>query len=94
MVDAERVNFGWSITGSAPFRPTIVFDDGRFTYIRLPAVQDMPALFAIDAGQMRVIDYAVRGDTMVVPRVSEAFVLRLGSQSVEIRQNASSSASR
>lgn len=83
-VDAARVNFRWRIEGQAPFRPSVVFDDGRFTYVRLPQVQDMPALFAIDAGQMRVVDYAVRGDTLIVHRISDALLLRLGQQEVRI----------
>lgn len=88
-VDANRVNFGWSIEGDAPFRPLIVFDDGRFTYIRMPAVQDLPALFAQDEGQLRIVDYAVRGDLLVVGRVSESFVLRLGQREVRVVRHAS-----
>lgn len=84
MVDAKRVNFAWQIEGDAPFRPTAVFDDGRFTYVRLPNVQDMPALFAEDAGKLRVIDYAVKGDTLIVHRVSDALVLRLDNQNVRV----------
>lgn len=83
-VDAARVNFRWRIEGQAPFAPSIVFDDGTFTYVRLPRVQDMPALFAIDAGQMRVVDYAVRGDTLIVHRISDALLLRLGQQEVRV----------
>lgn len=84
MVDAARVSFNWSIEGEARFRPISVFDDGRFTYIRMPVVQDLPALFAQDDGQMRIVDYAVRGDTLIVSRVSDSFVLRLGDQSVRV----------
>ena len=89
MVDARRVNFAWQIEGDAPFRPITVFDDGRFTYVRLPNVQDMPALFAEDAGKLRVIDYAVKGDTLIVHRVSDALLLRLDNQSVRVTRRGS-----
>ncbi|MFN9154173.1 MAG: TrbG/VirB9 family P-type conjugative transfer protein, partial [bacterium] len=38
----ERLNFDYRISGRAAFRPVQVLDDGRFTYIQMPAsLQEM-----------------------------------------------------
>lgn len=83
-IDATSVAFRWKIDGDAPFRPNVVFDDGKFTYMRMPRVQDYPAVFALEDGKMRVVDYVVRGDTILVHRISDAYILRLGDRQVRI----------
>ena len=79
-VPIERLNFDYRISGRAPFRPVQVLDDGRFTYIRMPAsLQEMPALFvAGESGEGELVNYRVRGDFMVVQRLADRFLLRLG----------------
>lgn len=47
-VQVDRLNFNYDIEGDAPFKPSMVFDDGRFTYFKFPRVQDMPMLFALN----------------------------------------------
>jgi len=86
-VDASRVNFRWRILGDAPFRPSAVFDDGKFTYLRMPNVQDYPAIFVEDAGKMRVVDYVVKNGIVIIHRISDAIVLRLDNQSVRIERD-------
>lgn len=46
-VDIGNVNFNYRIEGDAPFRPTMVFDDGNFTWIKMPRHVDLPAIFAL-----------------------------------------------
>lgn len=83
-VPVERLNFDYRISGRAPFRPVQVLDDGRFTYIQMPAsLQEMPALFvAGDSGEGERVNYLVRGRFMVVQRLADRFLLRLGRMQV------------
>ncbi len=86
-VDASRVRFRWRIQGDAPFRPSVVFDDGKFTYIRMPDVQDYPAIFVEDAGKVRVVDYVVKNGIIIIHRISDAIVMRLENQAVRIERD-------
>jgi len=85
-VPLERLNFAYNVRGTAPFRPSLVMDDGRFTYLRLPAsLPEMPALFVHgEAGEGELVNYTVRGDFLVVQRLAERFVLRLGRAEVVV----------
>lgn len=84
----ERLNFDYRIHGQAAFRPTQVFDDGRFTYIQMPAtLQEMPALFVSgEAGEGELVNYTVRGRFLVVQRLADRFLLRLGSSRMELER--------
>lgn len=46
-VDIAKLNFDYRIEGDAPFKPTMVFDDGHFTWIKMPKHQDLPAPFVL-----------------------------------------------
>lgn len=86
-VNLERLNFAYEISGEAPFKPTMVLDDGRFTWIALPKVQDIPAIFALDAhGAGEMVVPVVRGDYYVISRLLPyGALLKLGSAEVRIR---------
>lgn len=83
-VDPASLRFGYQLTGEANFRPVSVFDDGKFTWIRIPAgSQELPALFATGtAGELMLVNYVVKGDYLVAQRVLEAGLLKLGKQEV------------
>jgi type IV secretion system protein VirB9 len=82
----EALRFRYEIQGDAPFRPTVVFDDGRFTYIKMPSgLQELPALFAvIDGSDYALVNFEVKGDYLVAQRVVEKAVLKLGRTEVKI----------
>ncbi|MEO9340939.1 P-type conjugative transfer protein TrbG [Mesorhizobium sp. SB112] len=68
-VPAEQLNFSYSISGKARWRPTRVYSDGQKTYIQFPRLisgQDAPVLFVVSGGQNRVVNYRMRNDMMVV----------------------------
>ncbi len=84
---------------SEEIAPSVVFDDGRFTYFRYPKNREIPAIFAIGpAGEeIRVNTHAARlsadpenpkarvtNDYLVVQRLSKKFILRLGTAVVNI----------
>jgi type IV secretion system protein VirB9 len=82
--------------------PSVVFDDGRFTYLRFEKAQEVPSVFAFgpDGAEVRVATHSerlaaspdhpeerVERDYLVVQRVSRKFVLRLGAAVIELINN-------
>lgn len=88
----EKLNFGFSITGEAEFKPLSVFDDGRFTWIKLPAaIQEMPALFAlVDGSDFQLVNYVVKGEYIVAQKVITSGVLKLGKAEVRFARKPAS----
>ena len=76
------VNTGYSIaegTGSADIVPTLVFDDGRFTYFRFPGNREVPAVFhVLGDGSETLVNSRMEDDLLVVDRVSRRLMLRAG----------------
>lgn len=86
-IDPASLDFGFVIDGSAPFRPTSVYTDGRFTYLRMPNLQDSPAVFLMDQeGNPSLINYKVKDNIIVVERVIQRLLLKLGNMEVKITQ--------
>ena len=68
-IPAEKLNFSYSVSGSAGWRPTRVYSDGLKTYIQFPrsiSGQDAPVLFVTSGGENRIVNYRMKGDMMVV----------------------------
>ena len=85
-VRPEKLRFTYKIDGEAAFKPTQVFDDGKFTYFKLPQdLQDMPALFALlEDEEYALVNYVIKGDYMVAQRLIESAVLVLGKTKVRV----------
>jgi len=80
-VPAEQLNFGYSVSGSAPWRPTRVYSDGMKTYIQFPrslSGQDAPVLFVVSGGENRIVNYRMKGNMMVVDYHVDRAVLLSG----------------
>ncbi len=68
-VPAEQLQFGYSISGRARWRPSRVYSDGVKTYIQFPrsiSGQDAPVLFVVSGGQNRIVNYRMKNDMMIV----------------------------
>jgi len=66
--------------GSQDIVPTLVFDDGRFTYLRFPGNREVPAVFhVLGDGTETLVNARMDEDLLVVDRVSRRLVLRAGS---------------
>jgi len=79
----EVMNTQYSVAegaGSQDIVPTLVFDDGRFTYLRFPGNREIPAVFHVlgDGGET-LVNARVEDDLLVVDRVSRRLMLRAGS---------------
>lgn len=83
-VNPKDLRFDYSIDGNAPFRPVSLFDDGKFTWIRMPAkLVELPALFGMtEAGELSIVNYVVQGDYLLAQRVMDRGVLKLGKQEI------------
>lgn len=84
----DSLRFSYQVEGDAPFKPTVVFDDGRFTYLRLPAgLQELPALFAVIEGQdFSLVNFTIKGDYLVAQRLLDEAVLKLGRAEVRVKR--------
>ncbi|WP_457324790.1 TrbG/VirB9 family P-type conjugative transfer protein [Roseateles sp. P5_E11] len=59
--------------------PTLVFDDGRFTYLRFPGNREVPAVFhVLGDGSETLVNARMEDDLLVVDRVSRRLMLRAG----------------
>ena len=82
-VDLDALDFGYTISGDAPWRPLRAFDDGAHVYIEFPpgiAQAEMPPLFVVGVKGKgaELVNYRVRGRHMIVDRLFAAAELRLG----------------
>ncbi|CAB3782213.1 TrbG/VirB9 family P-type conjugative transfer protein [Pararobbsia alpina] len=69
--------------------PTAAWDDGRFTYIRIPNNRRIPAIFRVAEDDTEsVVDRHMDGDLVVVHEVAQRFVLRLGDEVVGLWNDA------
>ena len=81
LLDAPPQPSNWNYwgCGELTIRPTEAYDDGRFTYLRFPFAQELPAVFAINAdGTESLVNGGMHGDQYVVQQTARKFVLRKG----------------
>jgi type IV secretion system protein VirB9 len=77
------VNANYSVAegaGSQDIVPSLVYDDGRFTYLRFAHNREVPAVFHVQGdGSEALVNVRMEGDFLVVDRVSRQLMLRAGS---------------
>ncbi|MEX3941825.1 TrbG/VirB9 family P-type conjugative transfer protein [Paraburkholderia sp. BR10937] len=74
---------------SEDIAPSAAWDDGRFTYIRIPNNRRIPAIFRVaDGDRESVVDRHMEDDVIVVHEVARRFVLRLGDEVVGLWNDA------
>lgn len=85
---AQVLNTSYSIAegkGSEDIVPAMVFDDGRFTYLRFPGNREVPAVFhVLGDGSETLVNSRMEDDLLVVDRVSRRLMLRAGSAVVGV----------
>ena len=78
-VDPAALNFAWRRLGAEKLLPMRVYDDGMATYLQFAPKQSAPAiLIRNERGEEGPVNFAVRGDTIVVEGVPRQIVLRFG----------------
>lgn len=80
MLEPEKYNFNYSLTGAEEIAPIRIFDDGEFTYFEFRDKNaEIPAFFLVHGdGSESIINFRARGDFIVVERVGAQFTLRHG----------------
>ena len=85
VVDPSKLNFAWRQKGEPKLLPTRVFDDGEATFLSWPVGVTLPAILIKDAkGGEGPVNYATRGDVIVVDGVPGEIVLRSGAQVADL----------
>jgi type IV secretion system protein VirB9 len=84
------LNFNYRTEGDASFKPTAIYDNGKFTWMRLPKSQDLPAVFMVDSdGKLMPVNYTVPDrvgdrDEIIIERTASKWVLKLGKAEVRV----------
>lgn len=74
-----RRNLNYGVQGASALQPSEVSDNGRFTVLRFPANQQVPAIYQVEPGGTEsLIPFDVRGEFVVVHAVVRQLRLRRG----------------
>jgi len=74
-----RRNLDYAVQGASALQPSEVSDNGRFTVLRFPANQQVPALYQVEStGTESLVPFDVRGEFVVVHAVVRELRLRRG----------------
>jgi type IV secretion system protein VirB9 len=78
-VDPASLNFAWQTRGKARLFPARIYDDGSSTYVSWPVGSPIPAILIDDGrGNEGPVNFAVRGDVIIVDGVPSIIKLRSG----------------
>jgi type IV secretion system protein VirB9 len=72
-------NLAYAVQGPADLQPSEISDNGRFTVLRFPGAQALPAIYTVSAGGTEALAaFDVRGEFVVVHGVAPGLRLRRG----------------
>jgi len=75
---AKRISGSYRVRGSAPIRPSLIWDDGEKTFLDWPEGVEAPAIFAIDSsGTESLVNVYYRNGRYVIDAVYTRLVFRL-----------------
>lgn len=81
-------NMQYMMRGDRALAPTLLWDDGRFTYFKYATARDLPTIFTkLPDGSEATVNFHMEGDTIVVHEVSSQFVIRYGASVLGIRND-------
>jgi len=83
-VSPDKLNFDYTVKGSAPFKPETVFDDGKSVWLRLPADAPFAVPIVKDHGDTVTPNFIRRGQYIVVQEMASKIVLRAADDEVTI----------
>ncbi|MFN3585800.1 P-type conjugative transfer protein VirB9 [Phenylobacterium sp.] len=76
-------NLAYALQGSGAIAPSEVTDNGRFTVLRFPGGQPVPAIYAVSPdGSEALVPFDVRGEFLVVHQTAQQLRLRKGREVV------------
>lgn len=72
-------NYNYWACGNPRLQPTEAYDDGRFTYLRFPGSQEIPAAYVINSdGAETLANGTMRGDQLILQTTAAKIILRKG----------------
>ncbi|QZH75777.1 MAG: TrbG/VirB9 family P-type conjugative transfer protein [Erythrobacter sp.] len=79
VLDPATLNYAWAGSGSAGLLPEVIYDNGEATFLTWPVGRAMPAILLKDhEGNEGPVNFAVRGDVIVLDLVPGEIILRSG----------------
>lgn len=86
--DPANLSFAWRSKGERRILPSRVYDDGQATYLTWPARSGVPAiLIRNEKGEEGAVNYAVRGEVLVLDGVPRTIVLRSGRDTATLEKD-------
>ncbi|TCK33446.1 type IV secretion system protein VirB9 [Paraburkholderia sp. BL8N3] len=85
-VSPDKLNFDYTVSGSASFRPETVFDDGKAVWLRLPADAPFAVPLVKDHGDVVSPNFIRRGQYIIVQEIANEIVLRAPNEEVTIKR--------
>ncbi len=93
VLDPSRLNFAWAGEGDRHLLPERIYDDGEATFLAWSADAPMPAILVKDEdGTEGPVNFAVRGDTIVIDLVPAEIILRSGDDTARLLNTGSAGA--
>lgn len=87
-IDPAELNFAWKTAGKSNLLPSRIYDDGNATYLTWPAGRAVPAMLVRnEKGDEGPVNYAVRGEVIVVEGVPQLILLRNGRDSATLEND-------
>jgi len=81
VLDPAALNFAWGSEGNRALLPERIFDDGMATFLAWPLDTPLPAILVRnDEGTEGPVNFAVRGDVIVLDGVPREIILRSGDE--------------
>ena len=88
VIDPATLNFAWAGEGDTVLLPEQVYDNGEATFLAWPVGDAMPAILVKDAdGTEGPVNFAVRGDVIVLDLVPSEIILRSGDDYARLVNN-------
>ena len=88
VVDPAELNFAWATRGEAKLLPAQVYDNGAATFLSWAPGATLPAILVRDhEGTEGPVNFAVRGEVIVVDGVPREIVLRSGEDRATLTNN-------
>ncbi|QXW20136.1 TrbG/VirB9 family P-type conjugative transfer protein (plasmid) [Comamonas aquatica] len=87
-VNPADLNTEYTITGDAKFKPEIVYDNGKFIWLKFPQnLTELPAIFAKDNQGIYLVNYVPeKNNVIVIQQMVDELVLKIDSNEVSVRK--------
>lgn len=80
-LNIDNLDFNYRVSGSAPFKPVRVYNNGIKTIIEMPAsvnARELPTLMVVNAGEKEVVNYRYRNNKFIVDQLATGIILITG----------------